>query len=211
MGRSKSEIVEILVGSLLIGIIFASMAWTVFLYSKTIASVFLICSVGVAAGFVCGLGTAPGFRRITFVKNRVAAYIVSSLMDASVVAALFLTLNYYCSDSGSSHKETVEIEDRYTQRHEGTRKVGKHRYQKITPYNTYHIRINIGGREKNIELTEKQYSAYRDRNKVELTLERGLFGMDVIKEMKPAGKSPAKKRHYPPAQFPGRHRFSALM
>lgn len=139
----------------------------------------LASMVGAAALF-------PLFRRLWGrIAGRAAAWIglVCHIVAVTgLLAATFYLLNYCLAPQESRHSEAAVVERRYTETHYRSKRVGRNRYVRGEPYDTYHIEVRLpSGWTRPLEVNLRSYRGYREGDTVQIPVARGMLGFPVIK------------------------------
>ena len=145
-----------------------------------------IVPVGIAVGI--GVVTAPvGFvlwRWLTGSQGMVVNALCHVVIVGCLVYPGFLAANMYLADSASEHVETVKVVGKSTQKHDTHRRVRRSTYVKSGVRYTYHIDVEFpDGTKKSIQLQKGAYNHYRQGRTYDFVMQKGLFGIPVIKDM----------------------------
>lgn len=153
-------------------------------YGKTLASVW----IGAGVAFVVASAMAPLFiplwHRLTGSIKTWICLLCHYAFAGSLVFMLVFGFNYWCSDASSASYVKAEISSKYRKEHNRTRRVGRGRmiYTGEKWY-SYFLTLTLpDGRTKDIEVPLSTYNRKSTGAIVEIETQRGLFGMDVIKE-----------------------------
>lgn len=166
-------------GILVAGVVL--LAISVNLYGKTIVEPWLPYGlagvVGVASIAVSGLWSGlTGTSR--WWPNALYGFAVVGMVSAFAI----IGGNYYMADESTSHPEAVEVVAKYREKHYKSRRVSRRVYTRGAPYWTYHVTVEFAdGRQKSIEVPKKRYGNIKMGSVRELALQKGLFGMPVVK------------------------------
>ncbi len=166
-------------GLLVIGLLLVSIS--VNLYGKTIVEPWLPYGIALLLG-VASIAVSGVWRCLTGTSR----WWINALYGFAVVGALsafaIIGGNYYMADESTAHTEEVEVVDKYREKHYKSRRVSRRVYTRGAPYWTYHVTVEFAdGRRKPIEVTKKRYAKIKSGSIRELTLQKGLFGMPVVK------------------------------
>ena len=100
----------------------------------------------------------------------------------SVAYFLFLGCNYFMADDSTLVVEKTEVVKKYSKAHTRYRRVGRNRRVPDGHYYTYHILLRFSdGREKEQEVILQSYNRIRTGSSRDVKVEKGLFGLSVIK------------------------------
>lgn len=166
-------------GLLVIGLLLVSIS--VNLYGKTIVEPWLPYGIALLLG-VASIAVWGVWRCLTGTSR----WWINALYGFAVVGALsafaIIGGNYYMADESTAHTEEVKVVDKYREKHYKSRRVSRMVYTRGAPYWTYHVTVEFAdGRRKPIEVTKKRYAKIKSGSIRELTLQKGLFGMPVVK------------------------------
>lgn len=166
-------------GLLVIGLLLVSIS--VNLYGKTIVEPWLPYGIALLLG-VASIAVSGVWRCLTDTSR----WWINALYGFAVVGALsafaIIGGNYYMADESTAHTEEVKVVDKYREKHYKSRRVSRRVYTRGAPYWTYHVTVEFAdGRRKPIEVTKKRYAKIKSGSIRELTLQKGLFGMPVVK------------------------------
>ena len=104
------------------------------------------------------------------------------VVTGSVVFFMFLGLNYWGSDKNTAHIEHTTVVEKFRKEHTRYRRVSRNRRVPDGTYHTWHLKLQFpDGRTKNREVTFSAYRRTRVGSTRDLNMERGLFGLPVIK------------------------------
>ena len=131
-------------------------------------------------------GTAPmiyhRWIRLTDIDSKIVNFICHIFVFGAITYFLFLGVNYWCADPQTIVEEQVEVVDKYQKSHTKYRRVSRNRRVPDGHYNTYHLLLKLhDGREKEIEVPFSTYRSTRNGGHRNLTLEKGFFGLTIIK------------------------------
>lgn len=119
---------------------------------------------------------------ITGTRRVAVNYICSLVMATGVLLAAFFGCNYMYADSSSLHKESVSVERKFSKKHHRTRRVGRRTYTTGESYYTYHVEVRFAdGRLKEMAVPAGRYNRLRTGGTMTLDMERGMWGLPVIR------------------------------
>ena len=143
--------------------------------------VVLCLSVSAAAAVPLG----RRMKYLTTSSNRYVNFAAALVMVFSVVAGGLFTLNYYGSDRNSRSEVKAEVARKYRKTRHRSRRVSRRVYTQGEKYYVYYFELALpGGRRKELHVDTKQYHRTREGAVLTLEVEKGLFGVPVIKEHK---------------------------
>lgn len=115
-------------------------------------------------------------------ENRMAGFILTAVFVFSLGTGLFYAVNYYGSDKDSAVKHQAEVTRKFTEEHYQVRRVSRNRAVRGRKYKVYRIDVALpGGHVKRIDVPAGRYSKIKKGGKLELSVEKGFFGVPVIK------------------------------
>lgn len=136
----------------------------------------LLPAISTAIPFQSRWRTLSGF------SNPIANAATHIFVAGSLIFFLFLGLNYWGADKSTAHVEHTTIIDKHSKEHTRYRRVGRNRRVPDGKYNTWHLTLEFAdGRQKDTEVTATTYRRSRIGNHRDITLQRGLFSIPVIK------------------------------
>lgn len=104
--------------------------------------------------------------------------------SACVFCGLFYVANYCLSDPGSSRVEEVTVVRRFKEERHRTRRLNRHTTVRGEKYYVERVEIAFGdGRRKSVRVSPSRYSRTRTGSLLRVNVEKGAFGVDVIKGM----------------------------
>lgn len=157
------------------------LALSIHFYGSTIVKPWVPFGMAVLLG-IASIAVSGIWRRLT----GSAKWWINALYGFAVVGAVsafaIMGGNYFMADESTAHIEEVEVVDKYREKHYKSRRVSRRVYTRGAPYWTYHVTVEFAdGRRKSIEVTQKRYQRIRNGSVRELTMQKGLFGMPVVK------------------------------
>ena len=136
----------------------------------------------VFAGLVFGLILAPHVSRLTGLSNRVLNVCLVTVVTGSIIAGLFMVGNYAFTSPETRHEEKLLVVDRYKETHYHSRRVGRNRYVRGTPYNEYYLTVeHPDGTRRPMLVRVERYRKTHPGDSVKVSFERGLFGFEVLR------------------------------
>ncbi len=94
----------------------------------------------------------------------------------------FYLTNYCFAREASKHVEEVTVERVYSKTRYHSRRVGRGRYVRGEPYKVYYMEVTLAdGRLKELSVNSDESRRLHKGTVLSLTLERGLWGVPVIK------------------------------
>lgn len=153
------------------------------IYSDTITQWWL----PVIPAAMVALGTAPmlthRWKRLTDIDSTIVNLLCQIFVFGSITYSLFLGVNYWCADPETIVEEKAEVVDKYQKTHTRYRRVSRRSRVPDGHYYTYHLLLRLNdGREKEVEVPFNTYRRTRNGGHRTITLEKGFFGLTVIKK-----------------------------
>lgn len=145
-----------------------------------------------AAGMVAGI-TFPFYKKwvwLTTYDSKTVNLLCHLICVGTLGYLLFLSANYGLADSSSTHEEEVVVQQKFQKKHKKTRRVRKRTYVADGVRIEYYLLVTFkNGMEKNLPVPLSVYNKTRAGGTKILTLQRGFFGLPVIKRKgtEPAG------------------------
>lgn len=105
-----------------------------------------------------------------------------AILVGSLGFMLMFGLNYWFADKDSCHTVEAHIVAKFQQEHNRTRRSGRRYIPSGEKWYSYHVTIELpDGRRKNRKVPVSQYLRLRTGSKIDIEIEKGLFGMDIIR------------------------------
>lgn len=109
-------------------------------------------------------------------------YLLNTLVAAAVLGSAFFIPNFIFSDRDSNHSVKATVMEKFSREQSKRRTVGRRIIYTGEKYRTYHIRLRFdNGLEKERPVDLHQYMRIHTGDKIDYNVERGLFGIPVIK------------------------------
>lgn len=166
------------------------MAYIVF--EKTVVEWWKPVVVGAVAIAVTGMTKMARWRWLTTTDDRTLNGLFHVYAVGAVAVGVFLLGNYWLpvrdndmtADGRAGYSETVVVEKKEIVERDKTQRVGRHRYRKTGVRYEYYIGVVFkNGMRKDIPVTHSVYNRTRQGATTELQLDRGLFGLPVVREV----------------------------
>lgn len=166
------------------------MAYIVF--EKTVVEWWKPVVVGAVAIAVTGMTKMTRWRWLTTTDDRTLNGLFHVYAVGAVAVGVFLLGNYWLpvrdndmtADGRAGYSETVVVEKKEIVERDKTQRVGRHRYRKTGVRYEYYIGVVFeNGMRKDIPVTRSVYNRTRQGTTTELQLDRGLFGLPVVREV----------------------------
>lgn len=133
----------------------------------------------------CGYLLKRLIYQLTHFKKAIWNILAGVVLSFSVFIGLFYSLNYYNSHEDTAQEYSAPIVNKYTEEHYQVKRVSRNRVRRGEKYWVYRISVEMpDGRRKKMEVSPGEYVKIRVGRHIKLRLEKGLFGITVIKNMK---------------------------
>lgn len=147
--------------------------------------------IGAGIGLLLATMTFPAFlpvwRKITANGKIWVCAICQAAMIGSLGFMLTFGLNYWLADDSSLQTVDAHVIAKFQQEHRKTRRAGRRYVPTGEVWHSYHVTLELpDGRRKNREVKVSEYISLRTGSKMRIGVEKGLFGMDIVK---PVNKS----------------------
>ncbi len=110
-------------------------------------------------------------------------FLIAFIFTFSLLIGLFYSINYYASDKESSQQQSVKVIDKFSEEHYRVKRVSRHAVARDEKYKVYYIVIGLpDGHEKKISLSMEKYAKIRVGKDIRISIEKGFFGVPVIKK-----------------------------
>lgn len=161
-------------------------------FEKTVVEWWKPAVVGACAIAVTGMTKMTRWRWLTATDDRTLNGLFHVYAVGAMAVGVFLLGNYWlpvrsngtADDSRNSYSEKVVVETKEIVERDKTQRVGRHRYRKTGVRYEYYIGVVFGnGMRKDIPVTRSVYNRTRQGAPTELLLDRGLFGMPVVRKV----------------------------
>lgn len=123
------------------------------------------------------------WRRITGSHKFIWNYLYGIVVIAAIISSAFYMSNYFLADPASKHPVTATVVNKYSREQAKRRTVGRRSYYTGEKTYSYHILLRFEtGHVKERPVPVSKYIKIRIGDKMEYDVERGLFGIPVIKK-----------------------------
>lgn len=181
MKKSVSAARYFLIGLLIIAL-FISIGGSMAIYSNTIvkpwiptAGAAIIASVSVP---VC----ARWWKFVTQCSQLWVNGLCHVIFTGSLLLFSFYFCNFYFARRETIHAERAVIERLYSETHYKTKRISRRTYGRGEPYQQYYMEVRLeDGRTKNLSVKFDDYRRLKKMDTVQLKMERGLWGIPVIR------------------------------
>lgn len=168
----------------LLAIIMAGMASV--LHRNTIVDWRWSVLIALVASAAAAFNLKDMMRRLSAIASPAVNYLLSTAFLFCVGIGAFYTINYYGSHSDTGTTVAAEVCRKYKEEHYRTRRLSRGRTVRGSKYYVYYMEVRLpDGRLKPISISAGQYSRLRKGCSIPLTVERGFFGLPVIKNLAP--------------------------
>lgn len=183
MGKvSRRDVVGALVagGMIFLTIVFYGCAMGI--HGETIVEWWIPVTVAVVMALVSGAVSGRFWARVTGSGSMLFNYLCHVVFSTGLFLTLFYGLNFAFADKNTEHYENAVVERKFSKTRHRTRRVGRNRMAPGEPYKVYYLDLRLpDGRLKEMSATLGQYNRRHKGDTVALPVERGLFGVPVIK------------------------------
>lgn len=152
------------------------------LQADTLISPWIPLIFAAAVGAVSTDLTWRWWSRISGIANRWICSGCHLIVTTGILAAAFYSANYFLAEDDCSRRVPAVVENRYTETHHHTRRIGRNRYVQGSPYKVHYVRVRFdNGHNKAMLLPLKEFKATHIGDTISFQLSRGLFGIPVLK------------------------------
>lgn len=143
----------------------------------------VLASFPVAAALALPLERAVG--GLTGWSSRAARYAAAFAAAFSITVGTVYTLNFYLSSRTSARSVEAVIAGKHSEERHRSRRAGRRYTASGEKYYEYYLDVLMpDSTRRKIKVSASGYVNTRSGSPATLTIERGLFGMDVIKDFK---------------------------
>lgn len=104
------------------------------------------------------------------------------LFTGSLLIFAFYFCNFHFAKHATIHTEQAVIERLYSETHYKTKRISRRTYGRGEPYQQYYMEVRLeDGRTKNLSVKFDDYRKLKKLDTVQLKMERGLWGIPVIR------------------------------
>ena len=141
----------------------------------------LICVLpAFAAGFLLARCIRAAYGGMGILLSRAAGVVLAF----SVFLCSFYALNYFKSDSASAEVVCARVASKHSEEEYQMRRIGRNRYVRGQKQMVYSLVIKLpDGAVRKIRVPVGEYVKTRVGRKVDVLIEKGLFGIPVIKDI----------------------------
>lgn len=137
--------------------------------------------VAAFSGSVLGIAGWRTWSYLTTIEHFLPNYLLNLLICTIWLTAFFYYTNDTFLSGDEPQKEMVVVKSKYRERHHTSRRTGKHSYVRGPDYYTYHVTVDfLTGEQRTLKLPYSTYKNIRQDAPLILSLQRGIFGVDVI-------------------------------
>lgn len=130
------------------------------------------------------LWLARHVRRLTRPIMNYLEYPFAYILSFSLLLGTFYGSNYFISDPTSAYEYKAPVIKKYSQLRKHTQKIGRRGYKEVK-YHIYSIEIRMeDGKIKKIDKPLSEYNRIKKGSFLNLRIEKGLFSIPVIKNMR---------------------------
>lgn len=156
---------------------------SIFFTGVTLTDGRILWAIFATVALCAAIPTRTWWRRLTDSGKFIWNYLYGVVVILAVLSSAFYMSNYFLADPGSKHPVTAEVVNKYSREQAKRRTVGRRIiYVPGEKTYTYHIVLRFeNGLEKERPLPVKKYLKVRIGDRMEYDVERGFFGIPVIK------------------------------
>ena len=179
--KTKINFRSILIG---VSLLFVAVSYigAISIYSDTIVSIFPVVAIALLIAlstFWPARGKWPHLSGCDVMWINAAIHTIAA---TGILLFIFFVGNYAGADRSTDHVEYARIERKFTKTRYHSRRVNRRVTTRGTPYKVYFADLRLSdGRVKQLEMSQTQYNRLRWGNRVEMTVARGFFGVNVIR------------------------------
>lgn len=142
--------------------------------------------IPVTAAAIIAIGTTPMlFRKwatLTNMRYAIINILCNLFVAGSFSYTLFLGVNYWWANDTSATQVETTVVKKFKRAHTKYRRVSRRTRVADGHWYSYHLELELpDGRHKAVEVPFSTYKKTRTNNTRSITVERGLLGMDIIK------------------------------
>lgn len=162
-----------------------SLGMAAVIQNNTLIDWWVPASVCAVVAIPCGILLKGVVRWITHFVRPMWNIIAGCVLSFAVFLGSFYALNYYMADEASSQEYRVPVLDKFTEEHYHVQRVSRYRVRRGQKYQVYYVYVELPDSSgKKIEVPVSEYVKIKKGRRITLRMERGLFGITVIKNLK---------------------------
>lgn len=143
-----------------------------------------------AGAFIAG--RCKWIAQLTHSSVRAVNFIIASSASAVITLGMFYSINYFCADTTAKHAEKAVVSSKYREKRHRTRRLSRNRSVRGEDYYIYYLSLRFAdGLTKDITVPPQQYSKVRTGDSIIYAIQRGLFGVPIIRDRKIHVEHPA--------------------
>lgn len=178
--KSSKKSTAVLVVLVIIAVLEYSIGYV--LGNYTMASYPIVMCVSFLFAAIIGFFTLNLWRLASGSENIGINITIGTVFLTGFISALFYILNFSCSKENTHHTETAIVIDKRKEVRHKTKRISRRHYTQGEPYNVYYLDIQFNnGTVKPYSIKQRQYSRFRIGDSINVQIEKGLFGLNVIK------------------------------
>ena len=155
--------------------------WSLWLYSDSIMPVWMPIAGGVIVGGATASFYANTWARLLRIRYKVVCVLWHLFLFGAVGAFVVLGGNYYGASTASDYTDTITIVNRYSEKRDTYRSVGRNRRVKSGTRTDYKVTVQLPDSiSRNWTITLSRYNKVRVGQTYQVTMRRGLLGYPVI-------------------------------
>lgn len=131
--------------------------------------------------------------RLTDSSGFIINYICHTVFFCGLFLAAIYGINRAFPRQSSIWETEAVVERKYTKTRHHRQRVSRRVYKQGAPYKVYYIELDFSdGRRKEMQVTVSRYNRIRSGSTMPLTLQKGFFGMTIIRKNSEKGHNSLK-------------------
>lgn len=123
--------------------------------------------------------------RLTKINNMAINCLCGLLFSFAILYGGFHILNFCFSTTDAREQISATVINKYSEEHYQPRMVSRNFIVRGHKYMEYKLTLRLpDGKTKNMKVSVSQYRKIRNRETLQLEIQKGMFGVPVIKDMK---------------------------
>lgn len=174
------------IGIILLLVALFLLGGALWLLGNTLVEWWIPVTIAVVPAAVTAMPLLPRWQWLFGFRKAIATLPIHLFFMSSVVFFMLLGVNYWGTDKSTAHTEHTTVVAKFRKEHTRYRRVSRNHRVPDGKYHTWHLTLQFAdGRTKNMEVPFSTYRNTRKGATRDLSIERGLFGMQVIKSRQP--------------------------
>ncbi len=152
------------------------------MHANTIVNGWIVMAICFALSLLSRVTMWRLWRTVTGSQKIWVNYIMQVAVATAVFMLLFYIPNSVFADNQTKHEEKAVAERVYYQTRHKSRRISRRVYGRGEAYKVYFVDVKFkNGARKSLEIPLKQYNRIRKGDSLRYELEKGLFGVTVIR------------------------------